>query len=75
MNSKIISAMQVFINDEPKSNEAWANLEDIIISNGLKEAKGIAVAVNNSVVPKKNWSNHQIDEGDKILIIKASAGG
>ncbi len=76
MNSKIdISAMQVFINDEPKSNETWANLQDVIVSNGLLDAKGIAVAVNNNVVPKQNWNSHQIDEGDKILIIKASAGG
>jgi len=76
MNSKIdISAMQVFINDEPKSSETWANLQDIIVSNGLLDAKGIAVAVNNNVVPKQNWNSHQIDEGDKILIIKASAGG
>lgn len=67
--------MQVLINDKPQSNEAWANLKDIIISNGLLDAKGIAVAVNNNVVPKQDWNEHQIVEGDKILIIKAAAGG
>lgn len=36
---------------------------------------GIAVAVNNMVVPKSDWSTHDLNETDDILIISATQGG
>jgi sulfur carrier protein len=36
---------------------------------------GIAVAINNTVIPKTNWNSHQINEIDNILIISATQGG
>lgn len=36
---------------------------------------GIAVAINNSVIPKSNWNSHSIKETDDILIISATQGG
>lgn len=36
---------------------------------------GIAVAINNSVIPKSNWNSHAIQETDDILIISATQGG
>ena len=36
---------------------------------------GIAVAINNTVIPKSNWNSHQITETDDILIISATQGG
>ena len=36
---------------------------------------GIAVAINNTVVPKSNWNSHPIQETDDILIISATQGG
>lgn len=43
----------------------------------LKKAKqtGIAVAVNNRVIPKNNWSTHDLDDQDSITIITATQGG
>lgn len=41
---------------------------------GLPE-KGIALAVNNSLVPRTEWENKTLSEGDKIIIIKATCGG
>ncbi|MEM7162463.1 MAG: sulfur carrier protein ThiS [Bacteroidota bacterium] len=66
--------MQVFVNDELLDG-AWNTLGDVLVSNGMNETKGIAVAVNNEVVPKHKWSEFDLDEKDKILIIKAAAGG
>ncbi len=37
--------------------------------------KGIAVAVNSTVVPKADWENYRLQETDKILIITATQGG
>ena len=38
-------------------------------------ATGIAVAVNNRMVPRTEWNLHTLQDGDKILIIKAVCGG
>ncbi|RTY71547.1 sulfur carrier protein ThiS [Flavobacterium sp. LB2P53] len=36
---------------------------------------GIAVAINNSIIPKSDWNSHIIQETDNILIISATQGG
>ncbi len=37
--------------------------------------KGTAIAVNDSVVPKENWNEYQLNEEDRIEIIRATQGG
>ena len=39
------------------------------------DKKGIAVALNNVVVPNTTWEEQSLNDGDKILIISASQGG
>ncbi len=41
----------------------------------LHEKKGLAVAVNNTVVPKSAWQACILGEDDKITIIRATQGG
>ena len=36
---------------------------------------GIALAVNNRMVPRAEWDSYVLKEGDNILIIKAVCGG
>ena len=36
---------------------------------------GIAVAVNNTVIPRAGWDTYEIKNNDNILIIKATQGG
>jgi sulfur carrier protein len=36
---------------------------------------GIAVAVNQRMVPRAEWDSYVLNEGDNILIIKAVCGG
>ena len=36
---------------------------------------GIAVAINNMVIPKSNWNAHHLNPADEILIISATQGG
>jgi sulfur carrier protein len=37
--------------------------------------KGIAVAVNDEVVPRSQWSAHELADGDRVEIIRATQGG
>ena len=36
---------------------------------------GIAIAVNNRMIPRAEWDSFALNEGDNILIIKAVCGG
>nr|WP_294936899.1 sulfur carrier protein ThiS [uncultured Flavobacterium sp.] len=36
---------------------------------------GIALAINNTVIPKSNWVTTFLSESDEILIITATQGG
>lgn len=37
--------------------------------------KGLAVAVNNQVIPKPNWADTKLYHQDHILIVSATQGG
>jgi sulfur carrier protein len=38
-------------------------------------ARGVAVAVNDAVVPKSSWPEQRLSEGDTVEIIHAVQGG
>ncbi len=38
-------------------------------------AQGIAVALHNRMIPRTQWENHLLKEGDSLIIIKAACGG
>lgn len=67
--------MKVFVNNEPKEVEHQITINALLKDLNLSSAKGIAVAVNNQVVPKLTWENFSITENDKVTIIKATQGG
>jgi sulfur carrier protein len=67
--------MNIFVNNKTEITAAEIKLSDLLVNINLFEKKGIAVAVNNTVVQKNNWSNHQLKENDKITIIHATQGG
>lgn len=37
--------------------------------------KGIAVAVNNRMVPRADWNEFSVKENDSLVVIKAACGG
>lgn len=39
------------------------------------DTTGIAVALNQNIVPKQKWDNTVLQHNDKVLIIHASQGG
>ncbi len=36
---------------------------------------GVAIAVNNSMVPRAKWGDYALSSGMSIVIIKAACGG
>ncbi|HYV94861.1 MAG TPA: sulfur carrier protein ThiS [Chitinophagales bacterium] len=41
----------------------------------LFEKSGMAVAINAEVIPKKSWSQFELQENDEVIIIEAAQGG
>lgn len=37
--------------------------------------KGVAVAVNNEMIPREEWDAYTVKDGDDIVILKAFCGG
>ncbi|MDE6442818.1 MAG: sulfur carrier protein ThiS [Muribaculaceae bacterium] len=67
--------MKVVLNTrEIEVASSVATLEDLLKSESLT-GRGMAVAVNNRVVPKNLYSETPLEEGMKITVIKAVCGG
>ncbi len=68
--------MKLILNDTPIDlAAAKANLMQAISHSGINDFKGLAIAVNNAVVPRANWESFLLNENDTITIIRATQGG
>ena len=75
MSVATTTTISVRVNDEPRSLVAGATIGDLVRELGLAERKGVAVAINNAVVPRATWPTHALAEGDRVLVIRATQGG
>ena len=67
--------MEINFNNQTEQIQEKTSIQ-ILINNLVGEKqKGIAVAVNESVIPKSDWSSHELSQHDKVLVIKATQGG
>lgn len=68
--------MEININNQIKNISEQCSLQQLIESaSGGGSQKGIAVAINNSVIPKTDWQKYFLKQNDDVLIIKATQGG
>lgn len=67
--------MTVFVNDQPRTVATGAQLADLLRELGFAERKGVAIAINDEVVPRATWPTRMLAEGERILVIQATQGG
>lgn len=68
--------MELKINNQIKQFQADVlHIQDVLDIENSQKQNGIAVAINNIVIPKSNWNSHILEETDEILIISATQGG
>ncbi len=68
--------MKVIINDASvELSDSNPALGSAIAHSGVKDLKGLAVAVNDAVVPRSTWESFLLNENDTITIIRATQGG
>ena len=66
--------MKIYINDIETEVTDGANVTEIFTQ--LDEsAAGVAVAVNGTLVKRQAWESLTLNDGDRMLIIKAAYGG
>jgi len=69
--------MEIKINGNPKSiTVETRTVKDILLLEGfVLPIKGIAVAVNEKLVPQSEWQLTEIQEQDRVDILTAFQGG
>ncbi len=67
--------MEITFNNNKQEIQEQASVQIIINHLIGDNQKGIAVAVNETVVPKAKWSSYVLQPNDKVLVIKATQGG
>lgn len=63
--------MRVFVNGEPRPVAAGTVVADLLPAG----SRGIAVAVDGTVVPRGEHASRELAEGDRVEIVTAVQGG
>lgn len=66
--------MQIFINDRPCEYPEKINVTTLLARENIR-TDYIAVALNDTVIPRSQWDFTELTDGCRILIIKAVQGG
>ncbi len=67
--------MQISINNQSYTFDEPVSLEHAVESLSLEDTTGIALALNEEIIPRSQWSETILTNEDKIIIIGAVAGG
>ncbi|MGM0557569.1 MAG: sulfur carrier protein ThiS [Myxococcota bacterium] len=68
--------MELSINGEQKRfDEDEFSVEALLEALDIEQRRGVAIAVNDGVVPRSKWSDYDLEDGDRLEIIKATQGG
>lgn len=66
--------MQILVNDERVDCEAGEPLAALLSRLGW-DKPGIALALNQQIVPQAQWADTLLQDGDSLLVFQAIAGG
>ena len=68
--------MELKINNQTKKFATDSLTVQALLDLEIPEKQnGIALAINNTVIPKSDWNSHFLNPTDDILIISATQGG
>jgi sulfur carrier protein len=67
--------MNVSVNNKTAELKHGEKLFDLLAQLNLAEKRGVAVAVNNAIISRANWNKYELNENDKVTIIRPTQGG
>ena len=66
--------MKVKVNSKETEVAEGSKLADLAIQLELP-TQGIAIGLNNKLIPRPDWNTQELHENDSLVIIKAACGG
>lgn len=68
--------MKLTVNNQEKNyNQSTLYLQDLLDLEFPQRQNGIAIAIDDSIVPKSDWESTLLTENTAVLIITATQGG
>ena len=67
--------VQVTINRESFMLPETGTLADVLSLLEIRQPDGMAIAVNDTVIPKGEWEQYRLQSEDKVFVIRATQGG
>lgn len=68
------NCMKVTVNSKETEVLDGCTLAQLALSLELPE-RGVAVAVNNRMIPRTQWESYGLQPNDSLVVIKAACGG
>jgi sulfur carrier protein len=67
--------MHVKVNGHGTTLSDDATLVDLLRTLDIDAGAGVAVAVNEAVVPRHDWTSRPLEDGDVVEVVRAVQGG
>lgn len=67
--------MKILLNDHILEISETTSLDILLNDLGQDDPRGWAVAINEDVIPRQDFENTFLSEGDRVLLIQATQGG
>jgi sulfur carrier protein len=69
-------SVTITINGESRSLPAGATVASVVeLFSAAPQGRGVAVAVGGEVVPRTDWPETQLSDGDQVEVVAAVQGG
>lgn len=65
--------MQILFNDQPMQCVAGLTVHELLEQLDQQQA-GAALAINQQIVPREQWAQHIVQDGDQILLFRLLQG-
>lgn len=68
--------MRIVLNGDPRELPAGASVERAVEASGAPASRrGLAVAVDGEVVPRRDWDATALSDGQRVEVLQAVQGG
>jgi sulfur carrier protein len=67
--------VEVTINQRTFQLSDESGLDEVLALLRIEQADGIAIAVNEAVIPRGEWGRYVLRERDRVFVIRATQGG
>lgn len=67
--------MNIYINSKLQDVPEKTTIHEMLLSMNVTAHSGLAVAVNNNIIPFAVWKTLALNQDDNVVLIRATQGG